>query len=78
MKNTPALRWLQCEGDGEDAADERESPTITSESATIQELSDFAIPYVVTQDLYWSAAVFREANFGFPSVPSTHDAHWSP
>jgi len=45
VRNTSALRLLQREGDGEDAAaDERQSPTITSESATIQELSDFAIP----------------------------------
>ena len=37
-----------------------------SRLATIQELSDFALPYGVTQDLSWSAASFREADCSFP------------
>ncbi len=40
--------------------------TATSEWATIQDLSDFALPYGVTQGLYWQAAIFREADFSFP------------
>jgi hypothetical protein len=30
--------------------------------ATRQELTGVALPFGVTQDLYWSAAIFREAN----------------
>jgi hypothetical protein len=33
-----------------------------SECATIQELSDFALPYGVTQGLYWPVPIFREGN----------------
>ena len=35
---------------------------IPSEWATTQELSDFALPYGVTQGLSWPAAIFREAD----------------
>ena len=36
---------------------------VVSGSATIRGLSDFALHCGVTQGLYWTAAIFREADF---------------
>ena len=41
---------------------------ILSVRANIQELSDYALPYGVTQGQSWPAAIFREADFHSQSI----------
>lgn len=45
--------------------EESQGAGVVSEPTTIQELSDFALPYGVTQDLYWSAAIPQVGGFSF-------------